>query len=218
MPKRRPVVREHEKIESEQEYDRRKVFYGRVSTFEQNLDMQIAFADAENIHPDNRFIEKISAQASRRPQWELLLKFLQPGDTLYVWSTSRISRDVMDFLRINKDLMEMGVAIVSKTEPVDSRTAMGKFMVIMYAAFHQLERDTAIERTRAGLAARKESGHQLGAKPKLSPEQIARAKKDLAKKGASVASVAKKYGVSAATLTTWTGGKAAALKAAKKTK
>lgn len=216
MPKRRPQLREHAKTPPAQEYDRRKVFYGRVSTLDQNLDVQIAYADRERIHPDNRFVEKISAKASRRPQYALMMKFLQKGDTLYVWSLSRLARDTMDLLEINKQLLEMGVGLVSGTEPIDTRTADGKLMFTMRAAFAQFERDKTIERTRAGLQARLEAGQRLGAAPKLTPEQIAQAKADLAKPGATMADVAAKYDVSVATLYSKTGGKFACVQAAKR--
>lgn len=218
MPKRRPQLREHRQNGYAPEPDRRKVFYGRVSTLDQNLDVQIAYADREHIHPDNRFVEKISAKANRRPQYSLMIKFLQPGDTLYVWSLSRLARDTMDLLEINKQLLEMGVALVSGTEPIDTRTADGKLMFTMRAAFAQFERDKTVERTRAGLQARLEAGASLGAKPKLSDQEAKRALKDLGEPNATLKGVADKYGISVATLYKYTGGKRTALKAANRIK
>lgn len=216
MGKRRPQLREPQKIESDQEYDRTKVFYGRVSTLDQSLDVQIAYADREHIHPENRFVEKISAKASRRPQYGLMMKFLQPGDTLYVWALSRLARDTKDLLQINEDLLKMGVSLVSGTEPIDTRTADGKLMFTMRAAFAQFERDKTIERTRAGLQTRKEAGATLGAKPKMSPEHIHQAKLDLAKPGAKMPAVAEKYGVTPPTLHKHTGGIAESIRYAKR--
>src|SRR3569832_1545750 len=109
-------------------FDLRMVGYARVSTLDQRLDMQLKMLRDAGVSDGNLFVEKVSAQSGKRPQFALLKKFLQRGDTLVVYAISRLARNTKDLLDFNKWLLDEGVALKSLTEEVDTRTATGRLM------------------------------------------------------------------------------------------
>lgn len=158
------------------------VGYARVSTDDQSLDMQIERLKA---FPCKRiYQDKISASSRNREGWKDCYRYLREGDTLVVYSLSRLARSVEMLTQINKDLLERNIALVSLSEPIDTRTAAGKLMFNINAAMAQWERDITIERTRAGLATRKAAGLLIGRPPKFTPDKIKAIRRDLlARKG-----------------------------------
>ncbi len=177
----------------------RKVGYARVSTNEQDLFMQTEALKKFGCAPI--FVEKISAVSSKRYQWMLTRKFLEAGDTLVVWSMSRIGRDASHLIEIERELSFEGVTIHSLTEPAfDTATAHGRLMFTVKAAFDQFEREVTQERTRSGLKALKDAGHQLGRERTILPATIKAMKRDLKDPKHTVVSVAKKYGISTASV------------------
>lgn len=200
-------------VEKPIQIDDRLVGYARVSTMEQNLDAQVSALKAYGVNPDYIFIEKVSAVSSKRPQYSLMRKMLQRGDTLVVYSLSRLGRDVGHLLKVNGELLEEGVALKSLTEPIDTRTADGKLMFTMRAAFAQFERDVTIERTRHGLRNRQAEGHILGRKREMTAAKLKLIKADLKKPTETVKTVAKKHKVSVATIYAYLkGGKSSVLR------
>ena len=191
----------------------RLVGYARVSTQEQDLGLQVRALKAFGVLDADLFIEKMSAASKRRPQFSLMRKYLERGDTLIVYSLSRLFRDVADLLAVNKELINEGVALKSLTEPIDTRTADGKLMLTMRAAFAQFERDIAVERTRAGLANRRANGHSLGRKRQITDSQIRQWRRELKDKSKTVAAIAKASGVSTGAIYKYIkGGKSAVLR------
>lgn len=190
----------------------RNVGYARVSTNEQDLFMQ---TEALKKFPcDPIFVEKISAASSKRYQWMLTRKFLEAGDTLVVWSMSRIGRNTQHLLAIEKELSEEGVTIHSLTEPMfDTATAHGRLMFTVKAAFDQFEREVTQERTKSGLRARQEAGHKLGREATVTKAMVKQMRADLKDPKHTVQNVAKKHGVSAATIYAYIpGGKSAVVR------
>lgn len=153
------------------------VGYGRVSTEEQNLDMQLRAL--REVPCDRIFTDKISASKMSREGWTDCWRYLREGDTLYIYSLSRLARSVEELIRINKGLIERGIMLVSLTEPIDTRSAIGKAMFNMYAMMAQWERDVTIERTRHGIAARRKAGLLVGRPPKFDSQKIAAIRRDL---------------------------------------
>ena len=88
-----------------------------------------------------------------------------------VWKLDRLGRDTMELLRLSKEFEAEGQNLVSMTELIDTRTAMGKAFFGMLAVFAQFESDTTKERTRAGMANAKQNGSQVGAFSKLTAKQ-----------------------------------------------
>lgn len=153
------------------------VGYARVSTEDQNLDMQVARLKA---FPCVRiYQDKISASSRNREGWKDCRRYLRDGDTLVVYSLSRLARSVEMLTAINKELLERNIALVSLTDPIDTRTAAGKLMFNITAAMAQWERDITVERTRAGLATRKAAGLLVGRPPKFTPEKLKAIRRDL---------------------------------------
>jgi DNA invertase Pin-like site-specific DNA recombinase len=152
--------------------------YGRVSTKEQNPDLQINALKEAGCHPSDIYIEKISSRKKERPLFKKVMDLLEAGDTLVVWKLDRIGRSVKELVTILEELMERGVDLKILTGPlvVDTTTAQGKLMYSIIAAFAEYERELNRERTLAGLEAAKKRGVKLGPKFKLTDKDVEKMK------------------------------------------
>jgi len=177
----------------------RLVGYARVSTSEQNLDMQVAALKAAGVHEDNIWFEKVSAASSRRPRLEVALMDAREGDTFVVWKLDRLSRSLLDLLHRMKDLEDRKIAFRSLTEGIDTATPAGRLIFHVIGALAQFERDLVVERTKAGVAAYKARGGRIGQPPKLSPDDVKKAMNMIAN-GKSVRDVAKHFAVAPGTV------------------
>ena len=130
--------------------------YARTSREDQCLDLQINALKIAEIDDKNIFQEQVSALSEKRPQFDLALKRCRKGDTLVVWKLDRLGRSVKQLIDTVNDLKARGVDFKSLTEGFDTSTPMGTMIFHIMAAMAQMERDTTIERTKAGLAAAKE--------------------------------------------------------------
>jgi DNA invertase Pin-like site-specific DNA recombinase len=171
------------------------VGYARVSTFEQNLDSQIAALTRAGVDKDLIFIDKMSAVNAKRPNFLLIQEYLRPGDTLVVYSLSRIARNVADLIVFEKKLRDKGITLKSITESIDTHTAVGKLAFNIQSAFAQFERDITVERTRAGIEARKAAGLPLGRPRRISDKTLADVKRDLLAGKLTVDQIAAKNGI-----------------------
>lgn len=151
-----------------------KVGYARVSTEEQILDVQLNAL--EGIGCVSVYQEKVSGVAKKRPQLDLAIKELQPGDMLIVWRLDRLARSVEEFHRRLAQIRAAGATFRSLTESFDFNTAMGEFVLIILAAVAQLERQITVKRTEAGMAAAKARGKQIGAPVKFTRPKKAKAR------------------------------------------
>ncbi len=173
-----------------------KIGYARVSTDEQNPDLQFdALRDAgcERIYRD----EGVSAVARERPQFEAALAALTPGDTLVIWKMDRAFRSLLNALQV---LEARGVESHSLTDAVDTTTPNGRFAYQITNAFAELERALIAERTRAGMEAARRRGTRLGRPPKLTEAQIEKARASIAAGRATITALTGKLGVSPRTL------------------
>jgi DNA invertase Pin-like site-specific DNA recombinase len=144
--------------------------YARVSTDEQNLNLQIdalTAAGCTQIFQD----EGLSATAKNRPQFTAALNALKPGDRLVIWKMDRAFRSLLDALTILEKLEAQGNAFHSLTEAIDTQTPMGRFAYQIINAFGELERALISERTKAGMKAAKERGVHVGRPRKLANSQ-----------------------------------------------
>lgn len=178
-----------------------KIGYARVSTQDQNLDRQL---DALNKAGCERiFNEKMTGTKSARPELQMMLLTVRPGDTVIVESFSRLSRSTKDLLQMVEKLSNMGVHLISLKEDLDTTTATGKLMLTMLSALSQFERDLIAERTIDGLKAARARG-RCGGRPKLGTDKDR--KQAIAMYNANVMSnkeIATKFGVSLRTLSRW---------------
>ena len=140
-----------------------KVAYIRVSTEEQNDSYQRdLLSDCEKV-----FAEKKSGKnAVDRPQLKAMIDFVREGDTVKVVSISRLARNTKDLLNIVETLNNKKVNFVSLNENIDTSTASGKFMLTVFGAMYQMEREYLLEKQREGIRVAKEA-HKYKGKPKL---------------------------------------------------
>jgi len=137
-----------------------KIGYARVSSESQNLDRQEDAFQALNL--DKIFTDKMSGKDANRPGLQEMLDYIRSGDTLVVESISRIARSTKDLLSIIERLKEKGVAFVSLKEAIDTSTPQGTFILTVFAALFQLERESIRQRQREGIVSARLRGRVLG--------------------------------------------------------
>lgn len=140
-----------------------KVGYVRVSTAEQNTARQEVIM--EQLGVEKVFMDKMSGKNTDRPQLQEMLSFVREGDTLVVESISRLARSTKDLLSIMEELDKKKVKFVSQKESIDTSTPNGVFMMTIFAAMAQLERETMLARQREGIEIAKAEGKYRGRKP-----------------------------------------------------
>lgn len=141
-----------------------KIGYIRVSTAEQNIARQTTLM--QELGVDEIYIDKVSGKDTNRPELQKMLSYVRKGDTVVVESISRFARNTRDLLELIDILREKQVAFVSKKEAIDTNTPSGKFMLTVFAAVSELERDYILQRQREGITIAKEDGKYTGRKPK----------------------------------------------------
>lgn len=139
------------------------VGYIRVSTEEQNTVRQEVLM--RELSVEKVYIEKASGKNTDRPQLKELLAFVREGDAVIVESISRFARNTRDLLELLDQLSNKGVSFISKKEAIDTGTSTGRFMLTVFGAVAELERDYLLERQREGIAAAKKAGKYKGRKP-----------------------------------------------------
>ncbi|MEV0295631.1 recombinase family protein [Nocardia sp. NPDC050710] len=172
--------------------------YARVSTTDQDPQLQLDALDAAGavrIFTD----QGVSGAKTERPELDRCLDHLREGDTLAVWKLDRLGRNTVHVLQLIEELTARGIGFRSLTEGLHTDGPMGKAMLTIMAAFAQLERDTMIERTRAGLAAAAANGRKGGRPRKVSDDDAAKARA-LKAKDIPVPDIAKMLGCSRATV------------------
>ncbi len=175
-----------------------KYGYARVSTDDQNTAMQLTAlkrAGCKKIFKD----EGLSGATAQRPALTRCLKKLKKGDTLIVWKLDRLGRSLRDLIAMLDDLRARGVKFHSLTEAIDTATPTGRAMWQMIGVLAELERSLIVERTQAGMKEARRRGVQFGRKKKLTPAQIAKARK-LIDAGERVEDVAALWNVGRTTL------------------
>lgn len=175
--------------------------YARVSTEDQNLDLQRDALIKAGVDPDRIYEEHVSGMKAKRPQLMEALKALRPGDTLIFWKLDRLSRSTKELIEITDKLEAKGIKFRSIQEPlINTSTAVGKLVFNVLAILAQFERDTTRERTIAGLKAAKARGRMGGRKSKLKPKDIKLALIMKASGKHSTPEIAARFGVSKPTL------------------
>ena len=177
-----------------------KIGYARVSTRDQNLDLQTAAL--KQAQCDRIFEETMSGAKRARPELERTLDHLRSGDTLVVWKLDRLGRSVKDLVELVGELEKRGVHFQSVTDNIDTSTPAGRFFFHVMASLAQMERELLVERTRAGLDAARAQGRVGGRKRAMTQSKLESARKLLAS-GAAPRDVAADLGVSLPTLYRW---------------
>lgn len=146
-----------------------KVAYERVSTTGQSTLRQDVMMKEHEI--EKVFTEKISGKDRNRPELEKMLSFVREGDTIVIESISRLARSTRDFLNILNELEQKQVTLISLKEQIDTSTPTGRFLVSIFAALSQLEREQILLRQKEGIAAQKAKGIYTGGRPKVEIDQ-----------------------------------------------
>lgn len=177
----------------------RNVGYARVSTVEQNMDMQLEAlkaAGCEAVLTDEGF----SGADFTRPGLTEIQRILCRGDTLTVWRLDRLGRSLFELLKLIRDLNERGVEFRSLSESLDTSTPAGRLLLHVLASMAEFERSLISERTRAGMAAARARGSRIGRRPAMTKAQVVAAKEALELSRRSVAEIAGEYHIHPRTL------------------
>lgn len=177
-----------------------KIGYSRVSTSDQNLDLQIDALKQQGC--EIIYQEKISGKNTKdRPEFQKMMASLREGDTLVIWDITRLGRSVIDLISIVTTLKERGVGFIAIRNSMDTTTPSGMLLYTIMAALAEYERVMISERTKAGLTAAKQRG-RLGGRPTgltAGAKKKASALKVLVENGTPTAEACKIMGVSRAT-------------------
>ena len=175
-----------------------KIGYARVSTLEQNLDLQrdaLAAAGCERV-----IVDQASGAITARPGLDKVKELLRPGDTLVVWRLDRLGRSLQDLIAWAMYLKEKGVALQSLSETIDTATPTGQLTFHLFGALAEFERNLIRERTQAGLAAARARG-RLGGRPQaLDADKRALAVRLYREKTLTIARICEMMGISKPTL------------------
>lgn len=193
--------------------------YVRVSTEEQSDDLQRHALIRSGVGRDRIFADLgVSGAARRKPGREDALKQLRQGMTLVVWKLDRVSRDLIDLLTLLQDLEARGVGFRSLNEAIDTTTPMGKVMLAVLGAFAQFERDTAVQRTVAGIERAQARGIKFGQPTKITPDVIEKVERWL-EAGERIPVIAKRLKLAESTIRKhWSGERLDAARAGVKSK
>ena len=133
-----------------------KIGYIRVSTQEQNTIRQEVLM--ESLGVDEIYIDRMSGKDTNRPELQKMMNYVRHGDTVIVESISRFARNTRDLLELVERLAEKGVEFISKKEAIDTTTPTGKFMLTVFGAVAELEREYILQRQREGITIAKAQG------------------------------------------------------------
>ena len=140
-----------------------KIGYARVSTKEQNLDLQVSALKKEGCTVIHK--EIASGAKSDRPVLNKIIEDLRPEDTLVIWKLDRLGRSLRHLVTLVNDLLSKKISIISINDPIDTSSAQGKFAFNIFASLAEFERDLIKIRTKAGLDAALAKGNR-GGRPK----------------------------------------------------
>lgn len=137
-----------------------KLGYIRVSTLDQNIDRQEVLM--KDLGVDKIFIDRCSGKNTNRAQLQEMMQFARSGDVVIVESISRFARNTKDLLNLIDRLVDKDVQFVSKKEAIDTTTPTGRFMLTVFGAVSELEREYILQRQKEGIAIARQKGKYKG--------------------------------------------------------
>lgn len=176
-----------------------KIGYARVSSGDQNLDLQrdaLKAAGCSEIYEDTG----ISGAVERRPGLDQALAQMKPGDTLVTWRLDRLGRSLPHLIELISVIKGRSCEFVSLNEAIDTTSAGGKLIFHIMGALAEFERALIVERTRAGIAAARQRGQAMGRRRKLSVAQVEHARSAISAGKETASGMAAILGVGRATL------------------
>lgn len=172
--------------------------YARVSTDDQNLDLQrdaLEKAGCEKIYADQQ-----SGASTERLGLNGILEMARPGDTLVVWRLDRLGRSLKHLIQLMEQLDRQGIGLRSLQENIDTTTSGGRLVFHLFGALAEFERNLIRERTRAGLSAARARGRQGGRPKRLDPKKRELALRLYQERQHSIAELCQLMGISKSTL------------------
>lgn len=169
--------------------------YARVSTFEQDLDVQIAAlkgAGCDVVRAEKRS----GTSTAGRDELRTILDFIRRGDVLMVTRIDRLARSIADLADIVRELEAKGGALKATEQPIDTSTAAGKAFLGMLAVFAEFETNLRRERQMEGIAAAKAKGVYKGRPRSIEAAKVAALKAE----GLGATAIAKRLGVARASV------------------
>lgn len=145
-----------------------KIGYVRVSTTEQNTIRQEMLM--KELGVDEVYIDRMSGKNTNRPELQRMMEYVRRGDTVVVSEISRFARNTRDLLELVERLTDKGVEFISRKEAIDTTTPTGKFMLTVFGAVAELEREYILQRQREGIEIAKSQGKYIGRKPIQPPD------------------------------------------------
>ncbi|WP_137772160.1 MULTISPECIES: recombinase family protein [unclassified Microbacterium] len=177
--------------------------YARVSTRQQSTDRQEVDLLAAGIRRDDLYVDRgVSGARASRPQFDLAIAALEPGDTLVITTLDRLGRSTQNMLAFADELRVRGAGLRVLNlggGDVDTSTPMGSMLFTIMAALAQMEHEIKRERVTDSIAKRRAAGHDLGGRPQRITDSQIRSAVRLVEAGEPAAQVARDLGMSRAT-------------------
>lgn len=173
-----------------------KIGYVRISTNEQNTARQdeiMAELGVEKV-----FTDKLSGKNTNRPELHKMIDFAREGDSVIVESFSRFARNTRDLLDLTAALDEKGVQFISRKESIDTHSPAGRFMLAVFGALAQLERENILERQAEGIKIAKAEGRMKG-RPRKCEKEFEKVYQDVLARKISATEGAKRLGIARST-------------------
>ena len=139
-----------------------KIGYIRISTTDQNTARQEALMNELDV--EQVYIDRMSGKNTDRPELKRMMNYVREGDVVIVESISRFARNTKDLLELVEKLTAKQVEFISKKEAIDTTTPTGKFMLTVFGAVAELEREYILQRQKEGIAVAKQNGVYKGRK------------------------------------------------------
>ena len=179
-----------------------KIGYARVSSTGQSLEIQIAKLEAYGCtEPDGQIYQekKSGSSINDRTEWKSCDLHLRRGDTLVITKLDRLARSTLDLTKIAESLRVRGIELFVIDQSIDTSTPTGKLLFNMLASIAEFENDIRRERQADGIVKAKMDGTKLGAKAKLSDQQLSEMKLKRAN-GVLIKDLMSEYGLSKASV------------------
>jgi DNA invertase Pin-like site-specific DNA recombinase len=177
--------------------------YARVSTGEQNLDLQTDALKDEGC--ERVFTDELSGATAERPGLQKAMDYAREGDVLVVWRLDRFGRSLKDLIAKVETLGEKGVQFKSLKENLDTTSSAGRLQFHIFGALAEFERDLNRERTMAGLRAARARGRTGGRPRALSEEDLPELQALMRDPEVPVRRICERFGISKATLYRYVG-------------
>ena len=167
-----------------------KVGYARVSSVDQNLDVQLETLKSTGC--EKIYQEKVSGTSTQgRDELKECLEFVREGDELVITRIDRLARSVLDLQLIVKELSDKGVNLSATEQPISTKDATSKCFLDMLGVFAELETNLRKERQNEGILRAKEKGVYKGRKSSIDVDMI----KELKSSGLGASAIAKQMNI-----------------------